>query len=167
GPAARANTVPGTLDDGRLPVAAAKAVVGYSEGRIQVQDLQASGPLGDLAGDAWAVPATGGAGRPPTFHLALASDALRLNSLDGRLARSTVKARLEEDPGRAPRSGRSARIRLEAGDATLAASLQAELIGDRLRIERARVAAPGSVAAGRTELAGHVGIAAPWPVELA
>src|SRR5690606_30149700 len=51
-------------------------------------------------------------------------------------------------------------------DATLVASLQAELAGDRLRIERAQVAAPGS-AGIRTQLAGQVGIAAPWPVALA
>ena len=166
GPLALANTVPGTLDDDRLPVAAAKAVVGYSEGRIQVQDLQASGPLGDVAGDAWVMPATGGPGEPPTFHLALASAALHLKGLDGRLAPRTMKARLEVDPGDRRGGGRSARVRLEASDATLVASLQAELAGDRLRIERAQVAAPGS-AGIRTQLAGQVGIAAPWPVALA
>src|SRR5690606_41595971 len=55
----------------------------------------------------------------------------------------------------------------EAAGAPLPASRQAGLTGDRLRIERGGVAAPGAVAAGRTELAGHVGIVAPWPVELA
>ena len=48
GPVNLTNAIAGPLDRRRIPVTAAKAVVGYVEGRLEVQTLQASGPIGEL-----------------------------------------------------------------------------------------------------------------------
>ena len=56
GPVNLVNSIPGPLDRNRIPLATAQAVVGYVEGRVEIQTLQAGGPSG-TAGSATAVSA--------------------------------------------------------------------------------------------------------------
>src|SRR5690606_17422103 len=122
--------------------------------------------MGDVSGAGWALLATQ-AEAAPAFHLALASDALHLRGLDRRLAPRTMKGRLAVDPAKDGAPRRAAQVRLEASDAALVAELQGEIDGMNLRLQRASIAAAGGDGGGRTQLAGDIGLVAPWPVALA
>ena len=169
GPLNLANALAGTIDQKRIPVAAAKAVVGYVDGRVEVQSLQASGPLGDVTGDGWF--------ERGSFRVALASDKLRLQGIDSTLAPRILKAQLAVEPiragarpaaGAAPGAPAGLKLDLKASDAALAAEMKAVFADNRLNISQAqvRLKADRQAGAGQASFSGNVGVAAPWPVEL-
>jgi translocation and assembly module TamB len=185
GPMNLTNAIAGPLDRRRIPVTAAKAVVGYLEGRLEVQTLQASGPIGELAGDGW----MGGG----SFRLALSSERLQLRAINSSLKPRLLAAKVAVEPIEAIRAGTgqsaaspkhaakgSARflastglsLTVEARDPSLAAEMKAALVDGRLRISRAQVQlrpTRGGMAtvSGMASFSGDVGMAAPWPVDLA
>ncbi len=185
GPVNLTNAIAGPLDRRRIPVTAAKAVVGYVEGRLEVQTLQASGPIGELSGDGW----MGGG----SFRLALSSERLQLRAINSSLKPRMLAAKVAVEPIEASRggTGQSAAspnsaakgsgesfagaglsLAIEARDPSLAAEMKAALVDGRLRISRAQVQlrpARGGMAtvSGMASFSGEIGVSAPWPVDLA
>ena len=170
GPLNLTNTLAGPLDRRRIPLAAAKAVVSYVEGRVEVQGLQADGPLGEVTGDGWA--------GPGSFRVVLASDKLRLQGINSTLAPRILKAQLAVEPiktpAKAPTGGTpfdstgGLRLELKASDAALAADMKAVFANNTLQVSRAQVQIKSGRkgGAGQASFSGTVGAAAPWPIDL-
>ena len=192
GPLELVNGAAGPLDRKRVPLTAAKAVVGWVGGRLEVQTLQASGPVGEISGDGWI-----GDG---SFRLALSSERLQLRAINSTLKPRFVAARLAVEPiaaaagnDRATPGGRVAQdgaapgrrfdgrrpgnsglsFDVEARDPTLNAGMKAVLSHGRLRISQAQVqlraAAKGGAASatGMASFRGEIGVTGSWPVDLA
>ena len=158
GPLTLANAVPGPIDRKRIPVGEAKAVASYADGRITLQNLQASGPPGHSTGEGW----FGNGG----YRIVATSDALGLAALDSRLARRTLRVRLSMEPDA---GGDGLDLDLKASDATLDTELAARFGGDQLRISRAqfRIRPGGAGRAGQASFSGRVGTTAPFALSLA
>jgi hypothetical protein len=153
-------------------VSAAKAVVALMGGRLELQGLQTTGPLGEVSGDGWVA--------KDSFRLALASDKLLLRGIDSTLAPRILSARLAVEPivaeagagpvGTAGTTGRAAmKVEATASDAVVAAELRGVLSGGRMHIDRAQLQskpASGGASAGQATFSGTVGVRAPWPVDL-
>ena len=184
GPLNLTNAMPGSIDRRRIPLTTLKAVVGWIEGQLEVQTLQANGPAGEIAGEGWM-----GDG---SFRLALASEQLQVRAINSTLKPRTVVARVAVEPlgtagndrgaaaAKGGREGSNGRRLADAGlgfdvearDPSLALDVKAELAHGRLRISRARVQlrpTKGGMAApsGMASFRGELGVAGTWPVDLA
>lgn len=162
GPLNLTNALAGPINHKRIPVVAAKAVVGYVDGRVEFQSLLASGPLGEVTGDGWA--------GPGSFRVALASDKLRLQAINSTLAPRSLKAQITVEPIKAAAASQHGGLELDlkASDAALAAEMKAVLSNNQLQISRAQVQLkPGRQGgAGQAAFSGTVMVVAPNAFDL-
>lgn len=157
------NTLPGTIDQGRVPVSALGARIAFDGQRLRLDAVELDGPAGRVTGAAsvplaaaLADPARAGAWAGTDVQLATerldpsrAHRALRPGALRG-----AVRLRPEAD----------AALRLDASlaDGELALDGAARLAADALEIERLRLLARDGVA----EVRGRAGVAPPYAFAL-
>jgi translocation and assembly module TamB len=139
GTLAARNAQPGTLDEGRIPVAAAEARFATDFTALQLRDMKISGPAGMLAGS----------GRLDLDSVELD---VRVSGLNLRAIRSTLRETRLDGPLRVTATAKAQSVRGTLAQAGMSLSADAVRAGDVVEIRSLRAAAEGGEATGSGRL---------------